>query len=423
MNFAGIDTPPRRSVKSLILVVGLASIAAMSAARANEPDFSPPLPPIASLPQASQLPLATQVPSATDNVRTVNLTVGEGDSLASMLGQAGVGAASKAAALTALGDLFDPMDLRPGAAVQVVLETQGQEAIIRSLHLETGTAEDLTVYVPQPTPARQAGPANTSGMAVYQVSGEVGASFHNSLLAANLSLPLVEEALLALTNDPDLPAGPPPSARFKVVYLALSATSRGRGDEFRYIEIDDGQKVHRVYRYRLDDVATAIASTAGTGEAMIDFVLPLKRAEVTSPFGWRIHPVFKDRRFHKGVDFRAPKGTPVSASAEGVVVDVGWRGNYGRIIRVRHQANVETTYSHLSGFARGLYAGKKVKQGQVIGYVGRTGVATGYHLYYEILVDGKHVNPLDPPAVFNVRFDSHQLSALKDYLGRTATLN
>ncbi len=425
----GNDTSRRRSASSLIFLSGLALIAAASAVRANEPDFSPPLPPIAFQSPVSepQTQLAAQTPAVIDDVRTVDLTVEEGDSLASMLGQAGVGAASKAAALTALGDLFDPMDLRPGAAVQVVLQTQGRQAVVRSLHLQTGAAEDLTVYVPEPARARQSHHDLTDQMAVYQISGEVGASLHNSLLAANLPLPLVEEALLALTKDPDLPDSLPPSARFQLVYQALSAISRGDGEELRYIEIDDGHRVHRIYRYRLDDAtpatATAMTRPAGPSETVIDFVLPLKRAELTSPFGWRVHPVFKDRRFHRGVDFRAPKGTPVSASAEGVVVEVGWRGNYGKIIRIRHRADVETTYSHLSGFARGLYAGKKVKQGQVIGYVGRTGVATGHHLYYEMLVDGKHVNPLDPPAVFSVRLDGQQLTALKEYLGRTATLN
>lgn len=422
MKFTGIDAPRWRSVKGLLLV-GLASIAAIGAVQAGEPDFSPPLPSTAPLSQPSAKQLLAHAPSATDDVRAVNLTVGEGDSLASMLEQAGVGAASKAAALTALGDLFDPMDLQPGAAVRVVLQTQGRQAVISSLHIETGAAEDLTIYVPGPAPERRAGTSTTGQTSIRQVSGMVGASLHSSLLAANLPLPLVDETLLALTNDPDMPAPPSSSARFRVVYQAQSADTSGEVDELRYIEVDDGQKVHRIYRYRLDDdTATAFVQPA-PGEAVIDFVLPLKRAEVTSPFGWRVHPVFKDRRFHNGVDFRAPKGTPVAASAEGVVVDVGWRGNYGKIIRVRHRANVETTYSHLSGFARGLYAGKKVKQGQVIGYVGRTGVATGHHLYYEMLVDGKHVNPLDPPAVFAVRLDGQQLTALKSYLRRTATLN
>jgi len=312
VKFIGIDAPRWRSAKSLLLA-GLASIAAISAAQANDPDFSPPLPLIASQsqPPKTQLSaLTAPTPPATDDVRTVNLTVGEGDSLASMLGQAGVGAASKAAALTALGDLFDPMDLQPGAAVQVVLQAQGRQAAIRSLHLETGAAEDLTIYVPEPAPARKDGSAMKDGTTVRQVSGEVGASLHSSLLAANLPLPLVEEALLALTNDPDVPATPSASARFQVVYLALSANSRGESDEFRYIEVDDGQKVHRVYRYRLDDTAPTSPQMAEAGEAVIDFVLPLKRAELTSPFGWRVHPYSRTGDSTKGSISEHPRERP-----------------------------------------------------------------------------------------------------------------
>ncbi|MDX9862622.1 MAG: M23 family metallopeptidase, partial [Rhodospirillales bacterium] len=191
----------------------------------------------------------------------------------------------------------------------------------------------------------------------------------------------------------------------------------------RFVEVDDGRKAHRIYQYRLESGGEAFAQANDLGTAAIDFVLPLKRAEVSSPFGWRIHPVFGDRRFHKGVDFRAPKGTPVWASADGVVIEVGWRGNYGKLVRVRHRNNVETSYAHLSGFARGLHAGKPVKQGQIIGYVGRTGVATGHHLYYELLVDGKHVDPLDPPSILAVRLEGQQLSALKSYFRKLETFN
>lgn len=413
MQFPGIDRSRQRRVKSLILVTAIASLMAAGAAQADAAKIVPRSPQTISQTQSS----------TGDGYRTVKLAIGPGDTLASILDTAGAGPASKAAALTALGDLFDPMDLRPGAAVLIVLQRLGRETVVRSVHIETGPAEALTVYVAEKTPAPRIKPSSTGRMIVRQVDGAVGPSFHNSMLAANLPLPLVTETLLALENDPGLSVPPPPTARFRVVYEALPRGRRAESDEFRYVEIDDGRKVHRIYRYRLDGTPAAVARLGGGATAAIDFVLPLKRAEVTSPFGWRIHPVFGDRRFHKGVDFRAPKGTPVWASADGVVIEVGWRGNYGKLVRVRHRDNVETTYSHLSGFARGLHAGKQVKQGQVIGYVGRTGVATGHHLYYEMLVDGKHVNPLDPPPILAVRLDSQQLSALKGYLRNIETFN
>lgn len=118
------------------------------------------------------------------------------------------------------------------------------------------------------------------------------------------------------------------------------------------------------------------------------------KARMTSGFGWRTHPVLKDKRFHRGVDYAAPKGTPVYATEDGIVGRAGWRGNYGKLVTIKHSDHVETFYAHLSGFAPGIRPGAGVKKGDVIGYVGMTGLATGNHLYYEVVVNNEHVDPL-----------------------------
>ncbi|MBX3487874.1 M23 family metallopeptidase [Parvibaculum sp.] len=118
------------------------------------------------------------------------------------------------------------------------------------------------------------------------------------------------------------------------------------------------------------------------------------KARMTSGYGWRVHPVLKDKRLHRGVDWAAPKGTPVYAAEDGIVTMAGWRGNYGKLVTIKHAANVETFYAHLSGFAPGVRAGAGVKKGDVIGYVGKTGLATGNHLYYEVAIDNERVDPL-----------------------------
>ncbi|MFN4230541.1 M23 family metallopeptidase [Parvibaculum sp.] len=122
--------------------------------------------------------------------------------------------------------------------------------------------------------------------------------------------------------------------------------------------------------------------------------LDVSKARMTSGFGWRVHPVLKDKRFHKGVDYAAPKGTPVHATEDGIVGMAQWRGNYGKLITVKHSENVETYYAHLSGFAPGIRPGVGVKKGDVIGYVGMTGLATGNHLYYEVAVNDERIDPL-----------------------------
>jgi murein DD-endopeptidase MepM/ murein hydrolase activator NlpD len=136
---------------------------------------------------------------------------------------------------------------------------------------------------------------------------------------------------------------------------------------------------------------------------------------VTSPYGWRIHPVFGDRRFHKGVDYGAPLGTPVFAVADGTVEDAGWRGNYGRYVRLDHGTGLATAYAHLSRIAKGLANGQHVRQGQVIGYVGQTGVATGPHLYYEVIVDGEQVDPLNLPDAIAVHLEGESLAGFRRY--------
>ncbi len=131
----------------------------------------------------------------------------------------------------------------------------------------------------------------------------------------------------------------------------------------------------------------------GTPQALSGLIRPIAKARLTSNFGWRMHPVLGDIRFHKGIDFAAPLGTPVYATADGVVEAMEWRGNYGRQVILRHDRGLESRYAHLSGYEMGLTRGTRVAQGQVIGYVGASGMATGPHLDFELRVGGQPVDP------------------------------
>jgi murein DD-endopeptidase MepM/ murein hydrolase activator NlpD len=116
---------------------------------------------------------------------------------------------------------------------------------------------------------------------------------------------------------------------------------------------------------------------------------------------------------HKGIDFGAPIGTPIYAAGSGTVAEIGKKGAYGNYIRIRHNADYQTAYAHMSRFAKGLVKGEKVKQGQVIGYVGATGRATGPHLHYEILVDGSQVNPAKVKTTASNKLAGKQLKAFQ----------
>lgn len=125
------------------------------------------------------------------------------------------------------------------------------------------------------------------------------------------------------------------------------------------------------------------------------FVNPLNgNYRISSKFGNRKHPIHGRMAMHKGVDYAAKLGTPIHAAADGIIEYVGNNGGYGKYIRIRHENNYSTCYAHISKFNADIKSGSKVKQGEVIAYVGSTGAATGPHLHYEIIHNGKHIDPL-----------------------------
>ena len=119
---------------------------------------------------------------------------------------------------------------------------------------------------------------------------------------------------------------------------------------------------------------------------------PINGASLSSSFGVRKHPILGYNKMHRGTDFAAPMGTPIMASGSGVVTRAKWCGGGGNCVKIKHNSTYETVYAHMSKFAKGIKAGKKIRQGQIIGYVGSTGMSTGPHLHYEVIVNGKKVN-------------------------------
>ncbi len=141
---------------------------------------------------------------------------------------------------------------------------------------------------------------------------------------------------------------------------------------------------------------------------------PIRFARISSRFTHkRWHPVLKKWRSHKGVDYAAPKGTPIKATGDGKVVFRGWKRGYGRVVVIQHGHKYQTVYAHMSRFRRNLRSGAHVRQGQVIGYVGQSGLATGPHLHYEFRVNGRHRNPLTVKLPRSLSLPKRQLAAFK----------
>ena len=119
---------------------------------------------------------------------------------------------------------------------------------------------------------------------------------------------------------------------------------------------------------------------------------PINGARLSSPFGKRKHPILGFTKMHAGTDFAAPTGTPIMASGDGIVTKAQWCGGGGNCVKIKHNSVYQTVYAHMSKFGRGIKKGVRVKQGQIIGYVGSTGLSTGPHLHYEVIENGRKIN-------------------------------
>jgi murein DD-endopeptidase MepM/ murein hydrolase activator NlpD len=159
-------------------------------------------------------------------------------------------------------------------------------------------------------------------------------------------------------------------------------------------EFVNAGRTYQAVLFTDDTGADNYYSLDGSNRAKAFLRSPVEFSRVSSGFGARFHPIFRNWRAHTGVDFAAPRGTRVIAAADGTIVSAGVRGGYGNAVEIRHGGSVSTLYAHLSGFAQGIRPGTRVRQGEPIGYVGATGYATGPHLHYEFKIGGMHQDPM-----------------------------
>ena len=183
--------------------------------------------------------------------------------------------------------------------------------------------------------------------------------------------------------------------QFSVVYEILHQDGEALGaGRVLSAEFTNNGKKFEAFLFTDADGQDGYYSVEGQNRAKSFLRSPLAFSRVSSGFGGRVHPLLKNWRLHTGVDFAAPRGTPIWATADGVVDFAGVKGGYGNVVEVRHSGGVTTLYAHLSGFASNARKGSRVSQGQTIGYVGATGWATGPHLHYEFKISGQHQNPM-----------------------------
>ncbi|ANX03984.1 hypothetical protein PG2T_07130 [Immundisolibacter cernigliae] len=283
------------------------------------------------------------------------------------------------------------LDLKPGQ----VLRASAADGELMALDLEIDPLNKLEVrrdfdgysalLHTRPTQTVQA-----------QAAGVINSSLYMSAQQAGLSDRLVLELAEMFGWDIDFTQDLQPGDRFAVIYNELTADGeKVRDGDILAAEFVNKGKVLRAVRYTDPDGRVAVYKPDGSSMRKAFSRNPLPVTRITSRFNPnRLHPIFKTVRPHRGVDYGAATGTPVQVTGDGQVAFAGRQGGYGNVLIIDHGRGNRTLYAHLSRFAPKMRVGQRVNQGQVIGYVGSTGWATGPHLHYEFQVNGQTKDPL-----------------------------
>ena len=228
-----------------------------------------------------------------------------------------------------------------------------------------------------------------TGVRLYQ-------SIYETALRNKVPATVIEDMVKIYSYDVDFQRKVQPGDSFDVFFAGEDeGATITEKTEVLFASLTVGGETKKYYRFQTPDDAV-VDYYDETGKSAKKFLVrkPVNNAIMRSGFGGRRHPILGYTKMHTGVDWATPYGTPIFASGNGVVEKVGWEGGYGKYVRLKHNNGYETAYGHMSAFAKGMEPGKRVRQGQVIGFVGSTGMSTGAHVHYEILVNGRFVDPM-----------------------------
>ena len=324
--------------------------------------------------------------------------VRRGDTLLDLLLSAGIARAEAHEAVSALRSVFNPRDLKPGLEITLTLGSPntGEQPSLLGASFAANAERDIALS--RDSDGRFTALRRNKDLQreLIRAHGTVRSSLFEAASTSGLPGAIMVEMIRALSYDIDFQRDVQPGDTFDVVF------ERFRDEDGRFAK--DGDVIYgaltlsgvkrNIYRYVHSDGTTGYYNEKGESVRKALLRTPIDGARLTSGFGERMHPILGYSAAHKGADFGAPQGTPVQAAGDGVVELIGWQGAYGQYIRIRHNAEYATAYAHLSRYAGGVRQGDRVRQGQVIGYVGTTGRSTGPHLHYEVIRRGTQINPI-----------------------------
>jgi murein DD-endopeptidase MepM/ murein hydrolase activator NlpD len=333
------------------------------------------------------------------------LRVGKGDTMTVLLRRAGLSSALAHEAANQLRPVYDPRKLRPGQEIALIFrpatadtdsgaDNRGENFLGLRLRTDPETEvgikrDDTGVFV---TFEKKRELKREPVRAAKNIDSSLFVAAKKAGVPSSLILDLIH----TYSYDVDFQRDIRPDDAFEALYERFT-DENGEVTHYGnvlYASLTLRGTPHRIYRYTARDGETDYYDENGASVRKSLMKTPVDGARLSSRYGRRRHPVLGYTRLHRGIDFAAPSGTPIMAAGKGVVTMAGRNGGYGNYIRIRHNSQLSTAYAHLKSFARNVRKGKRVRQGQVIGYIGTTGVSTGPHLHYEILKDGRQVNPL-----------------------------
>jgi murein DD-endopeptidase MepM/ murein hydrolase activator NlpD len=327
--------------------------------------------------------------------------VDRGDTLAKVLAKAKVSRADAFTAVEALRKVYDPKNLKTGQEIDLTFQPAA----------DADTAPLFTGFVFEPSVELQVvvirGDDGKFSATQYQreltkglvhSSGTIDNSLYSDGIEAGIPPQVIVEAIRAFSFDVDFQREIQPQDTFEIAFERYKTDTgqTARTGDMLYARLTLNKKDIKIYRYVPRDGIADYFNDKGESVRKALLRTPVDGARITSKFSnGRVHPILGYTRAHKGVDFGVPQGTPIMAAGSGVVAEAGWNnGGYGNYVRIRHDTTYSTAYAHMSKIAPGITRGARVQQGQIIGYVGMTGLATGPHLHYEVLVNNSQVNPL-----------------------------
>jgi murein DD-endopeptidase MepM/ murein hydrolase activator NlpD len=337
------------------------------------------------------------------NERTIVLK--KGDSVSAILREMGATADEVKAITAAFGGRGKDSSPRDGYKLRVLLAPASDASRLRPVRVIIATDTNIEAMVAWSemgkyvaVDVRSANSVASSGsdddddgkgVRLYQ-------SIYETALRNHVPRPVIDDLIRIYSYDVDFQRKVQPGDTFEILYAGEDENvSDNSKAEVLFALLTTGGETRKFYRYQTtDDNLVDYYDESGKSAKKFLVRKPVSDGNITSSFGGRNHPLLGYSKMHTGVDWGASMGTPIFAAGNGIIDKVGWEGGYGKYIRIRHANGYESAYGHMSAFARGMEQGKKVRQGQVIGYVGSTGLSTGAHLHYEILINGRFVDPM-----------------------------